>query len=62
MKPVKYHPLAENELVGSAAFYEQRRPFLGDGFLDLALKKPLRKSGALPKWAGPVNTKHEAGR
>lgn len=34
MKPVKYHPLAESELVGSAAFYEDRRPFLGDGFLD----------------------------
>jgi plasmid stabilization system protein ParE len=35
MKPAKYHPLAENELIGSAAFYERRRPFLGDDFLDL---------------------------
>jgi toxin ParE1/3/4 len=34
MKPAKYHPLAENELVGAAAFYEGRRPFLGDDFLD----------------------------
>lgn len=35
MKPVKYHPLAESELVESAMFYERRREFLGDGFLDL---------------------------
>ena len=35
MKPVKYHPLAESELVGSAKFYEERREFLGDAFLDL---------------------------
>ena len=35
MKPVKYHALAESDLVGSAAFYESRRLFLGDNFLDL---------------------------
>ncbi len=35
MKPVKYHRLAESELVGSATFYERRREFLGDRFLDL---------------------------
>jgi hypothetical protein len=35
MKPVAYHRLAESELVESAAFYERRREFLGDNFLDL---------------------------
>ena len=35
MKPVKYHRLAESELVESAMFYESRREFLGDSFLDL---------------------------
>ena len=35
MKPVKYHRLAESEQVGSATFYEARREFLGDSFLDL---------------------------
>jgi len=35
MKPVKYHRLAESELVESALFYERRRGFLGDSFLDL---------------------------
>ncbi len=39
MKFVKYHWLAESELVKSAKFYEQRREFLGDNFLDLALIK-----------------------
>ena len=33
MKPVKYHRLAESELIGSALFYESRRQFLGDSFL-----------------------------
>ena len=35
MKPVKYHRLAESELVESAKFYEARRDFLGDSLLDL---------------------------
>jgi plasmid stabilization system protein ParE len=35
MKPVIYHPLAESELVDSAKFYEGRREFLGETFLDL---------------------------
>jgi hypothetical protein len=34
MKPVAYHRLAENELVESARFYERRREFLGENFLD----------------------------
>lgn len=34
MKPVKYHRLAESELIESAKFYERRREFLGDNFLD----------------------------
>jgi hypothetical protein len=36
MKPVVYHRLAENELVESARFYERRREFLGESFLDAA--------------------------
>ena len=35
MKPVKFHRLAESEMVESAKFYEGRRNFLGDNFLDL---------------------------
>jgi len=35
MKPVKYHRLAESELIESAKFYEVRRTFLGEDFLDL---------------------------
>ncbi len=35
MKSVKYHRLGESELVESAKFYERRREFLGDNFLDL---------------------------
>ena len=34
MKPAVYHRLAENELTESARFYEQRRDFLGERFLD----------------------------
>lgn len=34
MKPVKYHPLAESELIEAARYYESRRRFLGDRFLD----------------------------
>jgi plasmid stabilization system protein ParE len=34
MKFVAYHRLAENEMIESAAFYERRRPFLGERFLD----------------------------
>ena len=33
MKPVVYHRLADNELIESAAFYEQRRESLGEAFL-----------------------------
>ena len=34
MKLVAYHRLADNELAESAAFYERRREFLGEAFLD----------------------------
>jgi hypothetical protein len=34
MKFVTYHRLAENEMIESAAFYECRRSFLGERFLD----------------------------
>jgi toxin ParE1/3/4 len=52
MKPVKYHPLAESELVGSAAFYERRREFLGDGFLDL-VDETLTKIRSNPEMGKP---------
>jgi toxin ParE1/3/4 len=34
MKAVIYHRLAESELIGSALFYEQRRPLFGDHLLN----------------------------
>jgi plasmid stabilization system protein ParE len=52
MKSVKYHPLAESELVGSAAFYERRREFLGDGFLDL-VNEALTKIRSNPEMGKP---------
>jgi hypothetical protein len=42
MKPVAYHRLADNELAESAAFYEHRREFLGEAFLD-AVDETLAK-------------------
>jgi hypothetical protein len=42
MKPAAYHRLADNELAGSAAFYEHRREFLGEVFLD-AVDETLAK-------------------
>jgi hypothetical protein len=42
MKPVGYHRLADNELAESAAFYERRRDFLGESFLD-AIDEALAK-------------------
>jgi hypothetical protein len=35
MKPVVYHRLAANELMGSARLYEGRVPKLGDAFLSI---------------------------
>jgi toxin ParE1/3/4 len=52
MKPVKYHPLAESELVGSAAFYERRREFLGDSFLDL-IEETFAKMRDNPEMGAP---------
>ena len=52
MKSVKYHPLAESELVGSAAFYERRREFLGDGFLEL-VDETLTKIRSNPEMGKP---------
>jgi hypothetical protein len=34
MKPVLFHPEAEEELLGAAEFYESRSPGLGGRFLD----------------------------
>src|SRR5688572_27181314 len=42
MRPVKYHRLAESELVESALCYESRRAFLGENFLDLVDAAPGR--------------------
>ena|ERR1039457_7206045 len=52
MKPVKYHQLAESELIESAKFYEARREFLGDGFLDL-IEETLAKIQANPDLGKP---------
>jgi hypothetical protein len=52
MKPVKYHRLAESELVESAKFYERRREFLGDNFLDL-IGETLVKIQANPDLGKP---------
>ena len=45
MKPVAYHRLAAKELVKTAAFYEERRPRLGDRFLDSveAVQEQIRR-------------------
>jgi hypothetical protein len=58
MKPVKYHRLAENELVESALFYESRREFLGDNFLDL-VNEALTGIQGDPDWGkqGKFNTR-----
>ncbi|MEI9962140.1 MAG: type II toxin-antitoxin system RelE/ParE family toxin [Limisphaerales bacterium] len=52
MKPVTYHQLAENELIESACFYERRREFLGDNFLD-TVEKTLVKIRANPDLGKP---------
>ncbi len=52
MKPVKYHRLAESELVESAIFYESRREFLGDNFLDL-VDETLAGIQTNPDWGRP---------
>ena len=52
MKPVAYHRLAENELIESARFYEQRREFLGDNFLG-AIEETLKKIQRHPDLGKP---------
>lgn len=52
MKPVAYHRLAENEAVESARFYEQRREFLGDNFLD-HVEETLAKIQSNPEMGKP---------
>ena len=42
MKPVAYHRLADIELAESSVFYERRREFLGEAFLD-AVDETLSK-------------------
>jgi hypothetical protein len=61
MKSAKYHPLAESELVGSAAFYEDRRPFLGDAFLDL-IDETLAKIQSAPEMGKPGSSEHGIGK
>ena len=58
MKPVKYHRLAESELIESALFYERRREFLGNNFLDLA-EEALAEIRSHPDWgkAGKFHTR-----
>jgi hypothetical protein len=52
MKPVKYHRLAEYELVESAKFYEARRDFLGDSLLDL-VEEAVANIQSHPDWGTP---------
>jgi hypothetical protein len=52
MKPVAYLRLAENELVESARFYEERRELLGENFLD-AVGETLGKIQANPEFGQP---------
>jgi hypothetical protein len=52
MKPVKYHRLAESELIESALYYESRREFLGDNFLDL-VDETLTGIQSSPAWGRP---------
>ena len=52
MKPVAYHRLAENELIESARFYEQRREFLGNNFLD-EVEETLEKIQTHPDLGKP---------
>ncbi len=52
MKPVKYHRLAESELIESALYYESRREFLGDNFLDL-VDETLIGIQSNPAWGQP---------
>src|SRR5688572_14540828 len=52
MRPVKYHRLAESELVESALYYESRRAFLGESFLDL-VDAALVGIQSNPAWGKP---------
>jgi len=52
MKPVKFHPLAESEMISSAGFYEERRPFLGDEFLD-SIDETLAEIQSIPEMGKP---------
>lgn len=52
MKPVKFHRLAESELIESARYYESRREFLGDSFLDL-VDEALIGIQRHPAWGQP---------
>jgi plasmid stabilization system protein ParE len=52
MKSVAYHRLAENEMIESASFYERRRRFLGERFLD-EIEKTLAKIHKNPDLGQP---------
>jgi toxin ParE1/3/4 len=52
MKPFKYHRRAENELIASAVYYESRRDFLGDNFLD-RVDEALAGIRRNPAWGRP---------
>ena len=58
MKSVVYHRLAESEMVGSAIYYERRRNFLGERFLD-GIEVTLAKIQTNPALGrrGPLGTK-----
>ncbi len=52
MKPAKYHPLAESELIASALFYEKRNSGLGERFLK-AVKSTEAAILRQPRWGHP---------
>lgn len=59
MKPVRFNPLAEEELFEAASRYDIERPGLGQEFLDAvsqALAFAARFPGAAPRARGPIRS------
>ena len=50
MKPVEYHPLAFEELIDSAEYYELRAERLGESFLDEVARAVADVSEAPERW------------
>jgi plasmid stabilization system protein ParE len=50
MKPVEYHPLALEELIDSAEYYELRAEHLGESFLDEVARAVADISESPERW------------